>query len=425
VSRDLVPGRLSLVTLGCKVNQYEGACIGEPFLDAGWEIVDDEADVYVINTCTVTGRTDFKSRNAVRKALAHKARDPGVRIYVTGCYAQRFPDEILALGDIDAVIGNQNKARIFDFYRNEAIDSPGGDVFAEMSAHDLPDRARAFVKVQDGCDCFCAYCAVPFARGVPRSRSVESTLRQVRILVDAGFSEIVLAGVNLGLWGREWGRSLADLVDALTRVDGLEILRLSSLEPQFVDDALIDRIAASRLVAPHFHLPLQSGSDELLAKMGRRYGTDRFREVVNRLLAARPDTALGYDVIVGLPGETDARFAETIAFLESITFAYLHVFAYSVRPGTRAASMEAPPTGDVAAERSRSLRKLAESRKRDYARRLVETGVTLRGVVESISHSRSTALSDHYLRIYGRDSETGILRGKALRPFHDGLEVSP
>jgi threonylcarbamoyladenosine tRNA methylthiotransferase MtaB len=419
--------RIAVITFGCKVNQYESACIYEPFRLAGWDLVDDMADVYVVNTCTVTGRTDFKARNAIRKALAHKENDPRVKVFVTGCYAQRFPGEIAALGPVDGIIDNQNKFSIFD--RLSAPSDRFDDIFAHSTFAEaftgvFPEHARAFVKVQDGCDCRCAYCAVPLARGIPRSRTLESSLNQVQALVEAGYHEIVLGGINLGLWGTEWEQTLSDLLGPLTMVSGLDILRLSSIEPHLIDDRLLRLIGESPVLAPHYHIPMQTGSDTLLTAMGRRYDTTRFREVIEAIRRVRPDAALGFDVIVGLPGETDALFAETLTFLQSLDFAYLHVFAYSKRPGTRAEAMPNQVHGTVTRERSRALISLSDERREAYRQRLLSDRVPLRGIAESVSQGYVCALSDHYARIYVKAGEIGsLIEGIPNRVYRDGLET--
>jgi len=300
--------RLAVATLGCKTNSYESAAIAAAF-PKGWEMVafDEAADIFVINTCTVTGRTDFKSRNLIRKALKRKAQDPSVRVVVTGCFAQRHPEEVSSLGPVDLIVDNQSKADIWAILSgavNQFEDASQARGFRYTPVTTMLERSRAFQKVQDGCGLFCAYCAVSHARGPSRSARVEDVLSQARIFVENGYREIVLGGVNLGLY-RDGDTDLSSLVRQLQAVEGLQLLRLSSLEPQLVSPVLLDEIAGGSIVCPHLHLSLQSGSESVLKRMGRRYTARSFELLVMKILSLIPEAAIGVDVIVGFPGETE------------------------------------------------------------------------------------------------------------------------
>jgi threonylcarbamoyladenosine tRNA methylthiotransferase MtaB len=425
--------KVAAVTFGCKVNQYETACILDDFREAGYEVANfkDAADVYIINSCTVTNRTDYKSRNAIRKALARKEINPQAKVIVTGCYVQINYEKIKELGPIDLVIDNNKKNKIIDsLNRGEAQFSKieFETDFAELSTSSMLDRSRAFIKVQDGCDFFCAYCAVPFGRGNPRSREPENVINQIKQLTQNGYKEFVLGGVNLGLYGREKQTDyhLHNLLRDLENINEVKILRLSSIEPQLFDDALLDFFKDSRKIAPHFHIPLQSGSDEILKKMNRRYTVDQFRNRIYAILKIIPDAAIGLDVITGLPGETELLFQETFDLLNDLPISYLHVFSYSRRPGTKAAGMSDQVKGDIIKKRSTILSELSNSKKKDYTEKLLTEKTLLTGIAEKQVKDYWTALSDHYIRIYTRNgsiSEKSEIKARASEHYLDGIKV--
>ncbi len=425
--------KVAAVTFGCKVNQYETACILDEFRLAGYEIIDfkDPADVYIINSCTVTNRTDYKSRNAIRKALEVKVSDPNVKVVVTGCYVQRNFEQVKKLGAIDLIIDNNKKNRILDYLDKgnaDFSDITAAVDFAELTTTTMLDRARAFIKVQDGCNFYCAYCAVPFGRGNPRSRDPENVKKQVLQLVQSGYKEIVLGGINLGLYGSERSSefSLYQLLRELEEIEGVEMIRLSSIEPQLFHKELLSFLKISKKTAPHFHIPLQSGSDEILKKMNRRYTINQFRQLIEDILVLNPVAAIGLDVIAGLPGETAELFRETVELLQELPFAYLHVFSYSVRPGTRAAVMKNQVKGDIIKQRSRILTEISDRKKREYTEKLLLENIPLKGIAEKQVKADWTALSDHYVRIYSTDeklSEKSIIRGNPIELFQGGLKV--
>jgi threonylcarbamoyladenosine tRNA methylthiotransferase MtaB len=396
--------RIAIATLGCKANAFESAVIAGGFTADDCEVVDFdmEADIYIINTCTVTNRSDFKSRNLIRKALRRKAANPSIKVVVTGCYAQRELDEVLALGDIDLVADNQQKLDIAALlsktgYRWQDIMQAREFAFKPVSG--MYEHTRAFLKVQDGCDFYCSYCAVPYARGHNRSASMEDVIAQARLFVDNGHREIVLGGINLGLY-KDGSHSLETLLRELHKLQGLELIRLSSIEPQLWTPALLGAIGELSKVCPHFHIPLQSGCDSVLKRMGRHYSTAGFKALVDDLLAARNAAAIGADVISGFPGETDAEADATQAFIQSLPLAYLHVFAYSMRKGTPAAKMPGQVPKDIKHARSACLIKISEAKTDAYKRFLIERGIPLTGVVETQAQGHATFLSDHFIRGY-------------------------
>lgn len=425
--------KVAAITFGCKVNQYETSCILDEFTGAGYQIVefDMPADVYVINSCTVTNRTDYKSRNAVRKALNHKAEDGNVKIVVTGCYAQLNREEIAQLGDVDLIVDNNNKGRILDiveqadYHFENVLDAQS---FEDITTSQMQEKSRAFLKVQDGCDFYCAYCTIPFARGHSRSRSKLSVLEQVRKLVASGYHEFVLGGINLGFYGKdlEGDYSLADLMSDIASVDGVEIIRLSSIEPQLIDDKLLQVFADNSKIASHFHVPLQSGCDELLKSMNRHYDTAEFATQIGKLRKVRPDVSIGIDLIVGLPGETDELFSKTEKFLVDLDFTYLHVFSYSKRKGTKAAEMKGQVNGKVITKRNNQLTRLSEAKKAKYTKQILENKTLLGGIVETKQDGYYTSLSDHYVRIYfqsAKELEKQYIKAVPVELFRDGLKV--
>ncbi len=366
--------RVSFHTLGCKLNFAETSTLARRFEARGFETVPfgDPADVTVINTCTVTEQADGKCRNAIRRAV--KAND-AVYVIVTGCYAQMGAEQIAAIDGVDLVLGNTEKFHLFSFidgFRKEpktqvhvsCIDS--ATTFG--SSYSTSRRTRAFLKVQDGCDYSCSFCTIPMARGPSRSQTMDETIRESLEIAGAGVAEIVLTGVNIGLYGRENGDSLLDLIRRLEQEVPVDRIRISSIEPNLLSNDIIDFVAEARRFVPHFHIPLQSGNDTVLAGMRRRYRRDLYRDRVARIKERMPQAAIGCDVIVGFPSESDAGFEETVAFLEALDVSYLHVFTYSERPGTAAVDEREKLDGDTVparerARRSRSLRMMSEKKR--------------------------------------------------------------
>ncbi|GAB4282415.1 MAG: tRNA (N(6)-L-threonylcarbamoyladenosine(37)-C(2))-methylthiotransferase MtaB [Deferrisomatales bacterium] len=364
--------KISVATLGCKVNQYESRALEEALEARGHVLVPlgEPADAVVVNSCTVTHRSDRDARALVRRA---RRASPGARIVVTGCYAQTDPEALRRLG-VDDVVGTGEKGSIPDLLEGAPVGVQVGALAGLRRLSPEPvvrfgGRARAFLKVQDGCEAFCAYCIVPYARGRSRSlplAQVEEGLARAR---EAGHREVVLTGVHLGLWGRDLDppHELTALLEAAER-SGLPRVRLSSLEPGEVTPEVIRALAGSAVLCPHLHVPLQSGSDRILRAMGRPYTVGEFRARMEAALAGLPGLCLGLDVIVGFPGEDDAAFAETRALLEALPLAYLHVFPFSPRKGTRAAAMDGKVPEPVLKERARRLRELSGGKRRAFHR---------------------------------------------------------
>ena len=369
---------VSFATLGCRLNQVDTQQIQTLLEARGFRTVsiDEPADVVVVNTCTVTARAELSDRQAIRRAARVS---PRAKLVVTGCWAQTSPGEVAGLADVDLVVGNADKHRL-----PELIDRVGaervqvsdiGEVRAlEVTpAARLGGRSRAFLKVQDGCQHRCAFCVVPLARGASRSLEPAVVLDQARQLVGEGHPEIVLTGVDLGHYGADLmpRTSLAALVQALADISGLRWVRLSSLLPAYFTPELLEVLTASPAVAPHFHIPLQSGSDRVLKAMRRPYNTRMYRALVDRLAAARPRLGLGADVIAGFPGETEEDFAETATLVRDLPFSYLHVFPYSARAGTEAAGLGGRVDAHVATRRSALLRDIGRAKSDAFRRGLI------------------------------------------------------
>lgn len=366
--------RVAVVSLGCKVNQYDGEALSGALENRGVRRVTDleEADVVIVNTCTVTNRADADARRVIRKV---RKTNPGARVVVTGCLAQRDPQSVADLDGVDLVVGNADKGDL-------PILLEGGergalplrsleeteDVFMAPTAGPGPGRSRAFLKIQEGCGQRCSYCIVPTVRGPERSLPGTMAVEEIRRLVGLGFPEVVLCGVHLGSWGQDRGETLAGLLSRVHRMEGTFRVRLSSIEPWDVDAELLDMVAGPGRVAPHLHLPLQSGCDATLARMGRPYAAREFAELLEMARSRRSDLTVGTDLIVGFPGEDDREFDQTMQFLRSQPIDLVHVFPYSPREGTPAARL-APPPQRIAKERLREVQGIfSERRERWLAR---------------------------------------------------------
>jgi threonylcarbamoyladenosine tRNA methylthiotransferase MtaB len=387
--------RVALKTLGCKTNQFESAAMIEQLEASGYQLVplNEVADIYIINSCTVTARTDSETRRLIRRA---RRMNPAARIVATGCYAQVAPGELERMPEVDCVLGNREKQEIASLL--ESTDKQVSDISAEREAGSLKltsfaEHTRAFLQIQNGCNSFCAYCIVPFARGRSRSVLPGDVLDGIRALAANGYKEVVLTGIHLGAYGLDLTSptSLTSLIDELEADNLIPRLRIGSIEPNEVDDELIGLMAESKIICPHLHLPLQSGSDTVLKRMGRQYSSRFFRELVFRVAKVLPDAFIGADLIAGFPGETDAEFKDTVKLIEGLPISDLHVFPFSSRPGTRAAAMAGQLPHHLIKERAASLRTLAELKKRAFLERL-------------IGRKRDVL-------VQGFDSKTGFCRG--------------
>jgi threonylcarbamoyladenosine tRNA methylthiotransferase MtaB len=438
---------------GCRAAQADGSAIERQLTDTGLRRVNatSDADIVVLNTCTVTSAADQDARAAIRRA---KRERPGAKILVTGCYAQRAPDEIAALEGVTWVVGNSHKHQIGNIIAGSSATSGGGfvpldalnaslqspnftpkiyasDVFAHTELHSPPvfdaiERTRPNLKIQDGCDNRCSFCVIPYVRGHSRSLAIDRILREIHDLEAAGYREIVISGINLGRWGRDLAAQNHDfaaqesdfeaqarqfkepnrLVEALRVIlerASVEKIRLSSIEPMDWTDDLISLMAQSKRIAKHAHVPLQSGSDRILRKMHRKYRPWHYAEKLERIRSTMPDAAIGADVMVGFPGESEALFKESHAFIAQMPFTYLHVFTYSPRPGTPAATMPDQVPLEVARARNRELRSLAAMKNLEFRRSFL--GRTVEAITLARRGSEVTeALSDNYLKveIHGR-----------------------
>lgn len=364
-------------TLGCKVNHYETEAIWQLFKEEGYERTDFEktADVYVINTCTVTNTGDKKSRQVIRRAIR---KNPDAVICVTGCYAQTSPAEIMAIPGVDIVVGTQDRRKMLDYieqYKEERQPINGvrnimkNRVYEELEVPYFTDRTRASLKIQEGCNNFCTFCIIPWARGLMRSRDPQEVIRQAQQLVDAGYKEIVLTGIHTGGYGEDMkDYNLAMLLrDIEAQVKGLKRLRISSIEASQITDEVIEVIDQSNVIVRHLHIPIQSGSDTVLKRMRRKYTMEFFAERLERLKEVLPGLAITSDVIVGFPGETEEEFMETYNFVKEHRFSELHVFPYSKRSGTPAARMEDQVDEEVKNERVHRLIALSEQLSKEYA----------------------------------------------------------
>jgi threonylcarbamoyladenosine tRNA methylthiotransferase MtaB len=360
---------VAFYTLGCKLNFSETSSIGRSLMEDGYQKVEfqEGADVYVINTCSVTDHADKKCKKIVKEALRHNSN---AFVAIIGCYAQLKPQEIAGIPGVDLVLGAAEKFNIQNFLGDlskketaEVHDGKIKEVLDYHASYSIGDRTRTFLKVQDGCDYFCSFCTIPLARGKSRSDTIENTVKQAIEIVNQGTKEIVLTGVNTGDFGIQNGETFFGLLQALENVDGLERIRISSIEPNLLSDDIIDFAATSKKIVPHFHIPLQSGSDEMLKSMRRKYLSDLYASRVNRIKEKMPHACIGVDVIVGFPGETDEEFEITYKFLTDLDISYLHVFTYSERPNTTAYKMPGKVRMGIRAERSKRLHILSDKKR--------------------------------------------------------------
>lgn len=381
--------KVAFYTLGCKLNFSETSTIARSFQDEGFDRVDfeDVADIYVINTCSVTENADKQFKQIVRKAM--KLNDKAF-VAAVGCYAQLKPEELADVDGVDLVLGATEKFKITD-YINDLSKNDMGEVHSceieeadfYVGSYSIGDRTRAFLKVQDGCDYKCTYCTIPLARGISRSDTMENVLKNAREISQQGIKEIVLTGVNIGDYGKgEFGNkkhehTFFELVQALDKVEGIERLRISSIEPNLLKNETIEFVSQSRTFVPHFHIPLQSGSNDILKKMKRRYLRELYADRVAKIREVMPHACIGVDVIVGFPGETDEHFLETYHFLNELDISYLHVFTYSERDNTEATEMEGVVPGNVRAKRSKMLRGLSVKKRRAFYESQIGTNRTV------------------------------------------------
>lgn len=395
---------VAFYTLGCKLNFSETSTIGRNLADAGYGKVPFEsgADVYVINTCSVTDHADRKCKKIVREALRH---NPNAFVAVIGCYAQLKPQEIASIPGVDLVLGAAEKFNIdhylTDTRKKETAEVKDGkikEVIEYHSSYSLGDRTRTFLKVQDGCDYFCAFCTIPLARGSSRSDTISNVVRQAEKIVESGIKEIVLTGVNTGDFGTNTGENFYDLLRALEKVSGLERLRISSIEPNLLSNDILELAAKSQVIVPHFHIPLQSGNDEVLKAMRRKYDTALYTSRIERIRELMPHACIGVDVIVGFPGETHEHFLSTYNYLNELDISYLHVFTYSERANTTAIKMKGRVKQSDRHERNKMLTILSDKKRRHFYEQ--QLGKTVKVLWEAENDNATMyGFTDNYVRV--------------------------
>ncbi|MBQ3610055.1 MAG: tRNA (N(6)-L-threonylcarbamoyladenosine(37)-C(2))-methylthiotransferase MtaB [Bacteroidaceae bacterium] len=391
-------------TLGCKLNFSETSTIGKTLKEAGVRTArrGEKADICVINTCSVTEVADKKCRQAIHRLVKNH---PGAFVVVTGCYAQLKPEQVASIEGVDVVLGAEEKGRLMDYLgdlqkhdKGEAVTSAFKDIRSFAHSCSRGDRTRYFLKVQDGCDYFCSYCTIPFARGRSRNGRIEDIVAQARQAAAEGGKEIVITGVNIGDFGKTTGESFFDLVKALDQVEGIERYRISSIEPNLLTDEIIDYVAQSRAFMPHFHIPLQSGCDEVLKLMRRRYDTALFAHKINKIKEVMPHAFIGVDVIVGTRGETEAYFDRAYEFLKGLDVTQLHVFSYSERPGTQALKIDHVVSPEEKHRRSQLLLTLSDEKTRAfYASHIGQEAVVL--MEKSKPGTPMHGFTDNYVRV--------------------------
>ena len=368
---------VGIYTLGCKVNTYESEFVANELKKAGYVIkdFDDICDVYIINTCTVTNNSDSKSRKTIRQAIK---RNPDACVVAMGCFIAANKD--YRENGLDIVIGNKDKAQIVslldEYFKNKEVIVKNYDKrlseFEDMRINEFPGRTRAFVKIQDGCDNFCSYCIIPFARGKCRSKKEEEVIEEVTDLVNNDYKEVVLTGIHTGSYGTDLDTSFADLLNKLVKIKGLERLRISSIETTELNEEVLDVLRNSKVIVDHLHIPIQAGSDEILKAMNRKYNLDFFFNKIKEIRDIRPNISISTDVIVGFPGETEELFEKTIDTCKKLEFSKLHVFPFSERHGTKASRMEGKLRGDVKKDRAKRLIEVSHELEENYMKKFID-----------------------------------------------------
>ena len=395
--------RVAFHTLGCKLNFSETATISRDFICHGFEKVDyrDEADIYILNTCSVTENADKEARKLIRQA---KRRNPVSSVAVIGCYAQLKPNDIAAITGVDMVLGAQEKFNLLNHL--DTIDLNGGTKVIQSEidhvhkftpSYSSGERTRSFLKVQDGCDYTCSFCTIPLARGKSRSDSIENTMKVAKEVAQTDTRELVLTGVNIGDFGKGTSETFFDLIQQLDTLDGIDRIRISSIEPNLFTDEIIEFCATSQKFMPHFHVPLQSGSDKILGDMRRRYKRDLYKKRVEKIKSVLPDACIGVDVIVGFPGETNTDFLSTYNFLNELDISYLHVFTYSERSDTDAVEIGEVVSKEKRTERSRMLHILSDKKRRFFHDQFVNQRRPV--LFENMKNGKLLGHTDNYIKV--------------------------
>ena len=395
--------RIAFHTLGCKLNFSETATISRDFIQHGFEKVDyqDKADIYVLNTCSVTENADKEARKLIRQA---KRRNPDSTVAVIGCYAQLKPNNIAIIDEVDIILGAEEKFNLLNHLDGidlnvgtQVIQSKIDHVHKFTPSYSSGERTRSFLKVQDGCDYTCSFCTIPLARGESRNATIENTMKTAREVAKTDSREIVLTGVNIGDFGKGTSESFFDLVQQLDMLDGIDRIRISSIEPNLLTNEIIEFCAESNKFMPHFHIPLQSGSDKILSAMRRRYKRDLYEERTEKINSIIPDVCIGVDVIVGFPGETDDDFIDTYNFLNELNISYLHVFTYSERDNTDAAKMGEVVSKEKRTERSKMLHILSDKKRRYFHEKFINQNRPV--LFENMKNGKLLGHTDNYIQI--------------------------
>ena len=400
--------KVAFYTLGCKVNQYETEAMLELFEKEGYEKAETEdyADVYVINTCTVTHMSDRKSRQYIRRM---KKKNPDAIIAVVGCYSQVSPEEILSIDEVNLVMGTNDRKKIVEEVKkidasrkvSTVDDIMKVKAFEEIEINKTNGKTRAFMKIQDGCDRYCSYCIIPYARGRVRSRDLESIVKEVENLASNGYKEVVLTGIHVASYGKDIKDSdikLLDVIKQINDIEGIERIRLSSVEPILFTDEFVEAVSTMDKVCPHYHLSLLSGCDETLKRMKRRYTTEEYKAIVDRLRAAIPNVSITTDVIVGFPGETNEEFDKTYEFLKDIELTHMHVFKYSPRKGTPAATMENQVDPSTKHDRSEKLLQLNEENFNKFGQKMLDKEFNVL-FEQKVGDNKYEGLTENYVKV--------------------------
>ncbi|MBR4173617.1 MAG: tRNA (N(6)-L-threonylcarbamoyladenosine(37)-C(2))-methylthiotransferase MtaB [Clostridia bacterium] len=420
--------KVAFYTLGCKVNQYETEAMSELFEKNGYEICnfEDFADIYVINTCTVTSMSDRKSRQIIRRA---KKQNENAYIIVTGCYAQTARDEVAKIEGVNLVLGAQERDKIVELtkahfenpFYSDSFDISHTHTFEPLEIGEFKSRTRAYIKVQEGCNQFCSYCIIPYARGPIRSRDIDDVIKETERLAMAGFTEVTYVGIHIASYGldkKNYG--LADLLCLADKVDGIKRIRLSSIEPMTLNREFVEKVSGAEKLCHHFHLSLQSGADETLKRMNRRYTTSEYFEIVSGLRSAFPDVSITTDIMVGFPGETDEEFAKTCAFLEKVSFSGAHIFQYSRRKGTPADSFENQIPSEIKANRSKTVKEITDKTQYEFMRRFLGTDMEV--LFEQRQGAYFEGKTNNYMNVLVKTTEdlSGMYKTVHLEQIKNG-----
>lgn len=411
---------VKFITLGCKVNQYETNAMAQKFLEKGYKVIEEyeqngeKPDICIINTCTVTNMSDRKSRQMLRR---EKENNKNVIVVAVGCYAQVAKNELNKIPEIDLVLGNNEKVDIVKYVEDyinenenniEIEDVMQSRLFSDFGDITFTEKTRAVVKIQDGCDRFCSYCIIPYARGRVRSRKPESIISEITKIAEKDIKEVVITGIHIASYGKDFKEEykLIDLLEEINKIDGIERIRLGSIEPLLITDEFVERLKKLDKICHHFHLSLQSGCDETLKRMNRRYTTEQFREIVKRLRNAYNDVNLTTDIIVGFPGETEEEFEKTYKFLDEIKFYKMHIFKYSQRKGTKAAVMQNQIPGDIKELRSRKLIELSNKNEFEINQKYI--GQKVEVLFEEEKEGVFKGHTANYILVYCKDEKENL-----------------